>query len=347
VLADRLLLQRFAPPAVLTSSNGDILYVAGRTGKYLEPAAGKANLNIFAMARSGLRHELGMAVQKALRKKSTVTLAGLKVGTNGEVQVVDVTVTPIEEPEGLRGTVMVVFAEVATPAESKTSLSKTSPSKRTPASAAALTRMDQELRQAREELQSTSEEMQSTQEELRSANEEMQSTNEELQSTNEELTTSKEEMQSMNEELQTLNQELQAKVDELSRTNNDMRNLLDSTDIATLFLDDALNVRRFTSRMAKIINLIPADAGRPLSDLASNLDYPALYDDARDVLRTLVFTEKQIASHDGRWFVVRIMPYRTLDNRIDGLVLTFTDVTAAKMLERNLLEAHAVLKNGA
>ena len=178
--------------------------------------------------------------------------------------------------------------------------------------------------------------MQTSQEELRSANEELQSTNEELQSTNEELTTSKEEMQSLNEELQTVNTELQAKVDELSRSSNDMKNLLNSTDIATLFLDNDLNVRRFTPQATKIIKLIPADVGRPITDLASDLRYPELADDAREVLRTLASAEKPIAARDGRWFTVRIMPYRTLDDRIDGVVITFADITAAKTLEAKL-----------
>ena len=186
--------------------------------------------------------------------------------------------------------------------------------------------------------------MQTSQEELRSANEELQSTNEELQSTNEELTTSKEEMQSLNEELQTVNAELQAKVDELSRANNDMKNLLNSTDIATLFLDNELNVRRFTPQATKIIKLIPGDVGRPITDLASDLRYPELADDAREVLRTLVFAEKPIGARDGRWFTVRIMPYRTLDDRIDGVVITFADITVAKTLEAKLRDQHAVLE---
>jgi two-component system CheB/CheR fusion protein len=170
--------------------------------------------------------------------------------------------------------------------------------------------------------------MQTSQEELRSTNEEQQSTNEELQSTNEELTTSKEEMQSLNEELQTVNTELQAKVDELSRSNNDMKNLLNSTDIATLFLDNDLKVRRFTPQATKIIKLIPGDAGRPITDLASDLLYPELTTDAKEVLRKLGFAEKSVNARDGRWFTVRIMPYRTMDNRIDGVVLTFANITA-------------------
>ena len=202
--------------------------------------------------------------------------------------------------------------------------------------------------QGRGEARATHEEMQTSQEELRSANEELQSTNEELQSTNEELTTSKEEMQSMNEELQTVNTELQAKVEELSRASNDMKNLLDSTDIATLFLDKELNVRRFTPQTTKIIKLIAGDAGRPITDLASELCYPELSDDAREVLRKLAAVEKPIGTRDGRWFTVRIMPYRTLDDRIDGVVITFTDITVSKTLEAKLRGQHDVLeKSGA
>jgi two-component system CheB/CheR fusion protein len=186
--------------------------------------------------------------------------------------------------------------------------------------------------------------MQTSQEELKSTNEELQSTNEELQSTNEELTTSKEEMQSMNEELQTVNHELQSKVDELSRSNNDMKNLLNSTDIATLFLDGDLLVRRFTTQTAKLIKLIPADAGRPITDIATELDYPALATDARDVLQTLAFKEKEVRARDGRWFMVRILPYRTLENVIDGVVITFTDTTAGKVIEVGLREKADQLK---
>jgi len=186
--------------------------------------------------------------------------------------------------------------------------------------------------------------MQTSQEELRSANEELQSTNEEMQSTNEELTTSKEEMQSMNEELQTVNTELQIKVDELSHASNDMKNLLDSTDIATLFLDKELNVRRFTPQATKIIKLIPGDAGRPITDLVSDLQYPELADDARAVLQKLAPVEKSISTQDGRWFTVRIMPYRTMDDRIDGVVITFANITVAKTLEGKLRGRHSALE---
>ena len=340
-LANQLILKRYAPPAVLVNDKGDILYVSGRTGKYLEPAAGKANWNLFAMAREGLRYELTGAFQKAIRQKDIVTLRGLKVGTNGGAQSVDVTVQTLDEPEPLRGLVMIVFTDVAAPVETKgpNRLRKTSAS-----SAAWTAELERELQQAREELRTTREEMQTSQEELKSTNEELQSTNEELQSTNEELTTSKEEMQSLNEELQTVNTELQTKVDDLSVTNSDMKNLFDSTDIATVFLDNDLHVRRFTTQATKIIKLIGADVGRPITDLASDLRYQELAEDAREVLRTLASTEKPIAAHDGRWFTVRIMPYRTLDNRIDGVVITFVDITASKSLEAELRDKHAGLE---
>jgi chemotaxis methyl-accepting protein methylase/predicted nucleic acid-binding Zn-ribbon protein len=340
-LAEQLVLQRYAPPAVLVNDKGNILYISGRTGKYLEPAAGKANWNIFAMARQGLRYELTAAFQKALRQEGPVTLRGLKVGTNGGQQFANITVEKLEGTEPLGGLVMIVFTEVAAPVEAK------APGRagKFPARSQRLAELERELQRTRAELQNTREEMQTSQEELKSTNEELQSTNEEMQSTNEELTTSKEEMQSLNEELQTVNHELQGKVDELSRSNNDMKNLLNSTDIATLFLDKDLKVRRFTTQAAKIIKLIPGDVGRPITDLASDLLYPELPEDAREVLRKLGFTEKPISSRNGRWFTVRIMPYRTLDDRIDGVVITFWDISVAKRLEGKLRDKQSALEN--
>jgi two-component system CheB/CheR fusion protein len=336
--ADQLVLQHYAPPAVLANDKGDILYICGRTGKYLEPAAGKANWNIFAMAREGLRYELAAAFQKALRqrKNATVMIQGLKVADQG----VNLSVERIDAAGPLQGLVMIVFTDVAAPAVAPPAGRTTHVQTRS----IRMSEMESELARVRSEGRITREEMQTAQEELRSANEEMQSTNEELQSTNEELTTSHEEMQSLNEELQTVNAELQAKVDELSRVGNDMKNLLDSTDIATLFLDKDLNVRRFTPLATRIIKLMPRDVGRPLSDLASDLCYPDLAGDAREVLRTLAATEKPIATRDKRWFTVRIMPYRTLDDRIDGVVITFIDITEAKALEAKLRDRQTVLE---
>ncbi len=339
-LVDGLVLRQFSPAAVLATEGGELLYFSGRTGKYLEPPAGKANWNLFAMAGEGLLPGLRAAFKRAARQKRAVTARGLAVQQDGHSRGVDVTVVRVKEPESLRGTFLVVFHDLPTPAGA-------GPAKRGRAADGRRLHADlnREIRGLQQELQSTREDMQSSQEELRSANEELQSTNEELQSTNEELTTSKEEMQSMNEELQTVNGELQAKVDELSRTNNDMKNLLDSTDIATLFLDGALRVRRFTAQTTRLMKLIPGDVGRPVTDLASDLLYPGLGEDVREVLRTLAFREKEITTADGRWYSARIMPYRTLQDVIDGVVMTFTEITGAKLQEAELRSSRARVAN--
>ena len=333
-IIDNLLLQDYAPATLLTNDKGDIIYISGRTGKYLEPAAGKANMNVIAMAREGLRYELNSLLNIVVQKKGEVTKKGLIVGTNGGRQIVDVTVKLLETPEALKGMVLIVFRDIAK--ETKLRAGHPQTSKKDIGSNTAS--LQEELIQAKDEIVAIRDEMQTSEEELKSVNEEMQSTNEELQSTNEELTTSKEEMQSLNEELQTVNQELQTKVSDLSSANDDLKNLLNSTDIATLFLDDELNIRRFTTRTASFIKLIASDVGRPVTDIVTDLDYPALIEDAHHVLHTLVYTEKQVSATNGRWFLVKIMPYRTMDNRIAGLVITFNDITVAKKLEQSLQE---------
>lgn len=338
-VADQFLQSRFAPPAVLVNDQGDILYISGRTGKYLEPAAGKANWNILAMAREGLRYDLTSALQKVHRKKGEITLRSIKLDSSTQSGSVDLLVQSLVEPRELAGMVLIVFTDTPTPVEAPSPADAATTPLRDPA----LKKLEHELQRAREEVQAGREEMQTSQEELKSMNEELQSTNEELQSTNEELMTSKEEMQSLNEELQTVNAELQAKLDELSSANNDMKNLLNSTDIAPVFLDNDLHVRRFTLQAKTIIKFIPSDVGRPITDLASDLLYPSLVTDAQEVLRTLVFSERAITTHDGRWFTVRVMPYRTMDNRIDGVVITFADITASKNVEAGLRADHADL----
>lgn len=339
-LAEQVLLQRFAPASVLINEEGDILYITGRTGKYLEPAAGKANMNIYAMAREGLRTELPGAIRKAKQSAEPVKLFNVKIGINGGTQIVDVTLQLIEKPEAIKGTIMLVFSDVFSAPVNKNKRLK----KQETATTTREQELELELQRANEELQSTREEMQTTQEELKSTNEEMQSTNEELQSTNEELTTSKEEMQSLNEELQTVNVELQSKISDLMSANNDMKNLLNSTDIATLFLDKELNIRRFTDQLTKIFKLRPTDIGRPFTDMVSDLQYPEMKTHAEEVLRTLAFRETDIETHDQRWFTVRIMPYRTLNDSIDGLVITFIDISKAKKSEAELNKTIKILQ---
>ena len=339
-LADQLVLQQYSPATILVNEKGDIIYITGRTGNYLEPAAGKANWNIFAMARDGLKQVLPGAFRNSMTNYEAHKISAIKVGTNGGTQYVNITVQRIENPKLLRGLLLIVITDIENiqPIKDELNAGKKKSTGR-------LRELEIELQRSHEELQSTNEEMQTSQEELKSTNEELQSTNEELQSTNEELTTSKEEMQSLNEELQTVNIELQSKVTDYMRANDDMKNLLNSTDLATLFLDKELNIRRFTDKVINIFKLRLSDIGRPFTDLVSSLNYPDIGKHALKVLSTLTFIETSIETDDDRWFDVRIMPYRTLDDRIDGLVITFTNITVAKKLEIELKEANKKLKS--
>jgi len=338
-LADQILLQRFAPASVLVNAQGDILYTTGNIEKYLELVAGKANWNIYAMARDELRQELPSTIRKAKENFDAIILPNINLRTIGGIQFVDVTVQCIEKPASIRGMIMVVFADV--PAFVEHDVGKTKTGKRS--STGKQQELEIQLQRSREDRQSIYEEMQTSQEELKSTNEELQSTNEELQSTNEELSTSKEEMQSLNEELQTVNIELQSKVSDFVQANNDMKNLLNSTEIATLFLDKELNIRRFTNNVINIFKLRNMDIGRPFTDIVTDLQYPELDSHARQVIKTLISIETAIATNDQRWFNVRIMPYRTLDDHIDGLVITFSDITVAKKLEIDLKKLNEAL----
>ena len=330
-LADSLILQHCSTPAVITTDQGDIVYISGKTGKYLEPAAGKANMNIFAMIREGLRYELGTAFNKVLQQREPVTMQGTLPDTHNLIQTVDLLLVKIEAPDTLRGMVLISFKDVSPP--SKVRRRKTG---------ALAERIHGE--EYEQELLKSREEMQTTHEELKSTNEELQSTNEELQSTNEELTTSKEEMQSMNEELQSVNAEQAIRLEEYMRVNNDMENLLNSTEIVTVFLDNHLQVRRFTTGANRLFKLIPGDIGRSLTDIVSDLNYPNLYDHVQDVLRKLISVESQASTLDGRFYMVRIMPYRTLHKAIDGVVITCIDITATKKVENALRDEIAKLK---
>jgi len=328
-LTDQFLLQRFAPSSILINVQGDILYMTGHIGDYIEPVAGKANWNIYAMAREGLHNELPGAIRKALQNFEEVILRNIKIGANRVNRYVDVTVQQIDRPHAIKGMIIILFTDVTEKFEIVPKEKKVDPNGMTQ-------ELEKKLQRSYADQQNTREEMQTSQEELKSTNEELQSTNEELQSTNEELTTSKEEMQSLNEELQTVNIELQSKITDFLRANDDMKNLLNSTEIATLFLDKELNIRRFTDHATTIFKLRKTDIGRPFTDLASVLQYPDIEIPALKVLDTLIPHESSIISVDGRWYKVRIMPYRTLDDRIDGLVITFSDITEAKKIEISL-----------
>ncbi len=326
---EKMLLDTYTPPCVIINEKGDILYIHGRTGKYLEPAPGNVHFNVVDMAREGLRTELNIAIHRVVTQKKDVIFQNLNVKTNGAFQTIDLTVKPVKEPT-MQGLIMVTFGDVPSTRPSR-------PVKSTYRSKQAkehIAELENELKSTKENLQATIEELQASNEELKSANEELMSANEELQSTNEELNASKEELQSLNEELVTLNSEHQAKIEEQSKTVSDLNNVIASTEIATLFLDNDLRIRDYTPATTKVINLIKTDIGRPIGDIVSNLEYEDLQRDVKEVLDTLIFKEKEIRDKKGFWYLMRILPYRTIDNIIDGAVITFIDITERKRAEQ-------------
>ncbi len=326
-VVDKMLLRDVVPPTVVVRERGDVVHVHGRTGLFLEPAQGsQTTANVFNMARKGLQLGLSAAIRQAAATGTEVVERGVQVKSNGHVIRVDVRVQRLSQPEALRGLFRVTFEHAYPMSPDQEAEGTGTPPDR-------LVELEQALQYSKESHQATIEELETSNEELKSTNEELQSTNEELQSANEELETSKEEMQSLNEELQTVNAELEGKVDQLSGANNDMKNLLNATDIAMLFLDRELRIKRYTEQAKQVIRLIPTDVGRPIGDLASSLHYDQLLDEAREVLRTLAPKETSVRSENGKFYLLRILPYRTTDNVIDGLVLTFVDVTTLKGLQ--------------
>jgi two-component system CheB/CheR fusion protein len=359
-LTEQALLEQIAPAGALVNGQGDIFYLHGRTGRYLEPAPGEVGItNILKMAREGLRRDLTTALHKAAETREIVRHPGLRVKTNGDVSTVNLTIRPVTTgPSAVpsadpaappRPPLYLVILEEARPLDPE----QVQQAAATQAIARAddpnmdvesrITVLKRELLAKDEYLQSTNEEMQSSNEELKSSNEEMQSLNEEMQSTNEELETSKEELQSINEELATVNSELQTKVADLSRVNNDMRNLLAGTGIGTVFVDHQLRILRFTPTVTRIINLIPSDVGRPVGHIVSNLvGYAGIVADTQAVLDTLVSKELDVQTTEGKWYTMHILPYRTLDNVIEGAVITFTEITELRLARAALEEARAM-----
>jgi len=330
---EQLLLERFVPCSVLVDDHGTVLHVQGRSGMFFEPEQGPPRNNVLEMAREGLGPVLAAVMRQARDEKREVGRSSIRVRTNGDYVFVDLTVLPVTEPEGLKGLLLLTLRPTPPPASS-TEAHEIEPAAQHEADRLELER---ELQRTRENLQSTVEELETSNEELKSSNEELQSTNEELQSTNEELETSKEEMQSLNEELSTVNSELQAKMETLSRMNNDMNNLLNSMQVATIFLDTKLRVKRYTEQARQVVRLISSDIGRPLSDLTSSLCYDSVLEDCQQVLASLVPLEKEVQNDAGRWFLVRLMPYRTAENVIEGLVMTIIDIDRTRKGEQALL----------
>ena len=333
-LVQKSLLQAYTPPAVVINPKGEILYVNGRTGRYLEPAPGLGSLNIFEMARRELSFEISGAVHRATQTNEDVVVEHVRVKTETGQQLVRLTVRHLTEPNTLVGLLLVVFEDQPTPRRLRRGKADIMSAEQNRDNVVAA--LDKELQYTKHRLQTTIEEMESSLEELKSTNEELQSANEELQSTNEEAMTNKEEMQSLNEELLTLNMQYLAKTEELSQSANDMKNLLDATEIAIIFLDNDLVVKRFTPQVGRIIHLLPTDVGRPLAHFAYNLRYEHLLRDVQQVLDRLTSVEVNIETTRGDWFTMHILPYRSLDNYINGAVITFTDITDLKHLENSL-----------
>ncbi len=335
-LATRVLLQSYAPASVVTDEKGDILYVYGDTGNYLRPAPGQASLNIIEMARDGLQLELRTAIRSAATQKTAAVCKGLRVKTNGDVRRVDVMVRPLLDPDAVEGLLIVSFQETALQARGQATRGRRAAE---PGASKRVEELELELAYLKENLHATLEEQQASNEELKSTNEELQSTNEELQSTNEELETSKEELQSVNEELATVNAELQAKIEHSVQMQNDMKNLFDNTNVGTIFLDDRLAIRRFNRDATKLFHLVASDVGRPLADIKPNIEGADMLAEGQAVLDALAPREREVQTTSQDWYLVRIAPYRTLDNVIAGVVLNFTDITKRKLAEDEVKES--------
>jgi len=341
-LTERVLLEHFEAVGALVSERGDIHYLHGRTGRFLELAPGEPDMNILKMAREGLKPAMTTALHKAIAHLGPVFLKGLQVKTNGDMSTVNLTVRPATTSSmttALPKLFLVILEELPSVCQNQPGASHGEGIESHPRILA----LQQELRTAQEYLQSSTEELETANEELKSTNKELQSVNEELQSTNEELETSKEELQSVNEELTTVNNELQTKVTDLARANNDLSNLLASTEIGTIFVDHHMHIQRFTPAITQVINLIPSDIGRPVGHIVSNLvGYASLVDDTKVVLNSLIPKEIEVQTLSGIWFMLRIRPYRTLENVIEGAVITFVDITALKQAETLVRESQSL-----
>jgi two-component system CheB/CheR fusion protein len=339
-LTRRHLLDDYAPASVLINRKYEVLYFQGPTGDFLEPPTGEPTRDLIAMARQGLQTKLRAACHKAIHDDHTISDTGSRVKRNNRWYPCTITVKPIIEPKQAEGLLLVTFQsreaiyeKAAAPDAATTAIEEST----------LVHQLEYELKVTRDDLQSTIEDLESSNEELKASNEEIMSMNEELQSANEELETSKEELQSLNEELSTVNSQLQDKVEELDKAHNDMTNLLNSADIATLFLDTELCIRQFTPATGKLLGLISSDAGRPINTFATDFTGESLLLDARAVLEKLTPLENELTASNGHHYLRRTLPYRTADNRIDGLVVTFIDITQRIESERQTRRMATVL----
>src|SRR6266496_3532658 len=328
--ADRILLARYTPPGVLVTEDLEILQFHGDTGAYLTPLAGKASLNLVKMLREGLLAPIRGAIARAKKDGAAVRKNDVRLQGDGQPRSVDIEVVPVKGAAADRGGFLVLFHQRAAPAP------RAPRSSSTRASENELEQLKQELAATKDYLQSVIEQQEAANEELQSANEEVQSANEELQSINEEIETSKEEMESSNEELATVNEELQNRNAELGRSNNDLMNLLASVHMAIVMLGPDLRIRRFTPMAETMLNLIPTDVGRPLTDIKLNVDVPDLDAILHEVLESIQPVQREVQDRNGRWYSLRVRPYRTMENRIEGAVLALIDIDSIKQTAESL-----------
>jgi len=328
---NKVLLENYTPASLLINEKGEILYINGKTNRFIQLNPGEAIMNIHRMVREELKYVLGNAIHLCLMNQTKVEISDIRIRENNRTYLMGFSVDYLSEP-ALQGLLLVSFYDKGPVRKSVSRKSKSSGN----VSEGAVEELEKELTYTKQQLHTTIEQMETSLEELKSTNEELQSTNEELQSTNEEALTTKEEMQSLNEELMTINLQYQNKAEELSQLNNDMKNLLDNTEIGTIFLDNQLNILRFTPQVTRLFNVIASDIGRSITHIVSNFEYPSIEATIKEVIESLAGKELEIKTKNGDWYNLRIMPYRTMDNFINGAVLTFTKITPIKSMNARI-----------
>lgn len=327
------LVEQYVPPSVVVNEEYDIVHLSERAGRYMQVTGGEPTHNLLKLVRPELRMELRAALYQAVQNRTSVEARSLPLRLDDRTQLINLLVRPVfSEADAARGFILVIFEEAGEDAES----ASLPAIERISAVEPAVQQLEDELVRAKAHLRTSIEQFETQTEELKASNEELQAMNEELRASAEELETSREELQSVNEELTTVNQELKVKIEEISQANDDFRNLISSTDIGTIFLDRALRVNLFTPRARDIFNLIPADIGRPLSDITGQLTGVELLSDLERVLGSLQPLQREVETHEGRWYVMNILPYRTADDRIQGAIVTFLDITERKEAEGQL-----------
>jgi two-component system CheB/CheR fusion protein len=335
------LVEQYAPPSVVVNEEYDTVHLSERAGRYMQVAGGEPSRNLLKMVRPEIRMELRTALYQAVQNRASVEARAVTVHLEGGARLVNLLVRPVfSETDSARGFILVVFEDAGEGVESPDS----DASETVIAAGPAAQHLEDELVRVKALLRSTVEQYETQTEEIKASNEELQAMNEELRSTAEELETSKEELQSVNEELTTVNQELKIKIEELSQANDDFRNLMNSTDIGTIFLDRALRLKLYTPRACDIFNLIPSDVGRPLSDLHGQIAAGDLTASLESVLSTLQPIQREIQTRAGHWYLMNILPYRTAEDRIEGVIATFLDITARKEAEGQLRESEERLR---